>query len=457
MTKLKNYNTDIIIQRLGELKKLYTNYSSTLEEWIVFIQKYGYNEEYDKELKSFIYNYLFKNNIEIQSREPILSELSSVFSSIRHFHSIRIRTEFDNDSKKYKLFYYPEEYLSKLIEPKYKEFTDKFIDVLFSSDELILNIINRYEKTYDQCIIRINNSIKSKGLMPYCGTNDFMLERIKYITNCIKNLIESPYIPSDLKPIFIPKYNKANNILYNINEKIKDSNNYKENYLMIEKSYLEILEIENSLSVYMNQIWKNYLTNPSDYQVGQPYRYLMHVISSGYVEEDKINKLCTTLATDECSPLPSYGEYGYIVDFDIEQISTMSCEDSGSWIITMDDFIDRGLPATWQLHEQVSEDSYVFYEYPRLSKLILPWNIEQEMKKNNLNYKGVTTGRDAYFYSEIFVRRTNKPIKIIGYFAMTKKGLEEISKKLSSLGIDKPIIDLSYLYELENDKNKQIN
>ena len=164
---------------------------------------------------------------------------------------------------------------------------------------------------------------------------------------------------------------------------------------------------------------KNAGSVPSAIISGTPYKFLVSVLTKGYVKSNNLTKLCCTLVTDKCMPIP-FGDYGYIVPFDINSLGTICTSDAGSWKINADDFINRNFISEWQLYEKCG-DEYVYYETPELSKLILPWNLEKTMLENNNN--NLYGSR----YSEIFLENSNGNIKTNGMFALNQEKYDLIN------------------------------
>lgn len=72
-----------------------------------------------------------------------------------------------------------------------------------------------------------------------------------------------------------------------------------------------------------------------------------------------------------------------------------------------------GIPIGWQFAEKAgNSDNRVFYEYPKLSKLILPTTMERVMLENNISAKSNASTRNYKAYTEIFMVKGEKGEKI---------------------------------------------
>lgn len=146
----------------------------------------------------------------------------------------------------------------------------------------------------------------------------------------------------------------------------------KEQYDNISYIYKEILKEENKLVSISDKIWKEY-----GKQNGGCF---VHQLTSNLVTADKMDKICVSFYSDNAQFITNYNNAntGYIYDMDISNTFTVCEEDVGSWRVTKEEFIERGMPENWQLDE-----SNLWYEYPHHSKLFSPYYIEQEINKNS--------------------------------------------------------------------------
>ena len=361
------------------------------------------------------------------------------------YHNINLsicmlRVKYQNDKKSYKV---------------YPNFIDEDEDIMIHNVQLIdyvLDIfLNNSKRLDDICNLISNNlkeendkkiaNIKNGNLEPYCGNVDFMKERCIYILECVDKVILSSNINEDIKNKFLAYYEYLVDMVqeikqkdYEIANKVNNNDVYNSEVLKmyddIEKNYKRILSIENELSLLLEDTWNQYLTNLTNYKDGDSFKFIVHGITSGYVEAENMYKACCTLVTDQCLPIP-YSDYGYIMMFDMNQVGTMCTEDAGSWIITREEFIERYFPDSWQLFELV-DNRYVFYEYPKLSKLILPWDMEKEMYVRNEKYSNA--------YTEIFLRRTDNPLKSFAFFTINAEGKRKVDEIIENNKLLIPVI-----------------
>ena len=175
----------------------------------------------------------------------------------------------------------------------------------------------------------------------------------------------------------------------------------------------------------------------------------MHGLTGEKLLPEELNKVCLTLATK--NSIPNFGNMGYIYPFSPNNFVAMSSEDAGSWVIDKEKFVYNNFPSIWQFAEESGyENSKVFFESTKLSKLILPTCMEQAMVERDIDTTGeVLTGR---FYSEIYATNKNKDLKPIGVFLkidplnpLTDEHLETAKKLADNLGV-KPIIINKAIY-----------
>lgn len=397
------------------------------------IDKYIYNSD-DKKLRDFLI-YL-SNSISFNvSRDgkgySILEEL--INSDYNYF---KLENRIIKKDNIYKLYSYDvdKEYES-LVNSRFFAILSKFVysDTNVTFEDFLKNEIELSKQSLESLM----NNVKKCGLLPYYGTPEYMSGRCNTILKCIKRIIEVEYIDEETKNIFREAYHKLNIFLeknYN-----NDLSEYAY-YTMIEKIYLYFLQMEDELKKYIVPIWQNYLTNPLEFNSGGEFRFILHALSDGYVEDNKMNKACCSLVTNNVIP-NIYGNYGYVFEFDNDNVSTIGLCDVGSWKITLDQFVERLCPSTWQLCEESNNkhDSkeYVFYEESDRSTLILPEDVEEYMISNNTKRNGdAFTNAD---YSEIYLKTSIKPLKATAMFAFDKEGYEVISN--INNGLPKILID----------------
>lgn len=131
----------------------------------------------------------------------------------------------------------------------------------------------------------------------------------------------------------------------------------KQNYEQIVILYKTVLEFENALETISQQIWNNFYLNNGG--------IIIHKLTSGIIESDKMDKICTFFLSDKAQYVPTYsGNTGYCYNLNVNNVLALCENDVGSWRITKEEFIRRECPSTIQLDE-----TNIWYEYPYHSKL----------------------------------------------------------------------------------------
>lgn len=277
-----------------------------------------------------------------------------------------------------------------------------------SIEELITKKTEEYEKANEE-----NTKYALETPMePYYGDPNFIFERSSYILKCIQKLpVEIPNL-EDL-------YQRLANFMMqygNQKDRFGDTvypyytEEYRRDYRAFEKAYYSLLLIEKNLSKMVEKIWKDTLTDPSKHD-DRDFTYLIHVFTNGMIPLENMGKVCCSLATEQLLT-PPYGNTGIICDFDSEAVEVMCSEDAGSWMATKELFVERLFPTTWQIPNP--EGNSVWYEFPKVSKLLLPEDMEREAIEHNQKYNGeVLNYSKSACYSEIFL---NSKAKAIGVF-----------------------------------------
>lgn len=350
------------------------------------------------------------------------------------------RVKYNQENDSYKV--YPDfKIVDNSFGLNYKEELRYILDIYFSHDKSIAEIFDTVKEMLNQEADKKINDIKNGTLEPYCGDVNFMRERSKYILECIEKIILSENVDDTIKVQFKQHYSSIKELVSGIivNSEMLDSSFNSSKYDIydkIEENYKRVLQYEELLSNFMQPIWDDYLTNALQYNQGEPFRFMTHTFTGGYIADNKMNKACCTLITNECMPIP-FGNYGYIMEFDIRKIGTMCNEDAGSWLTSKDEFIERLFPDSWQMYEKI-ENNYVWYEYPKLSKLILPWDMESEMYKNNEN-------RHTR-YTEIFMKSTDEPLISTAFFAINEAGKKDAGQIINEYGLEKKLLCLNEFF-----------
>lgn len=313
-----------------------------------------------------------------------------------------ITKKFKNKDNKVKVYPVKESIANKL--KIYKEILINMVDYQIETRLSIDEIFNMYAQQYEDKINSFIEELKNKEFNLYYGHPYYIIERSKFIAECIKYI---PNVSIDVKYLinemlfFENKYmrdKKDNDRQENFD--IDDEQFYKD-YDAIELCYKELLIIEDTLAPIVINYWKEFLTKPAEHS--ETYKYLTHSFSNGMVEPNLMNKVCCSLSTNEIKNY-MYSSSGLIYDIDVDSIETMCTTDVGSWVTTKEEFIARLCPSKWQLTKL--EGDIIFYEDPINSKLIMPEIFEKICIEGSADLQHWT-------YSEFFL---NKNAKVIGVF-----------------------------------------
>lgn len=408
-----------VIYKIHELGYIYPDKRESLEVYIKEIIEHGLSNELMDALKYFIIHELFSQSLRYQSGKVFQDSICNFYHECTNYYAIKDNVLLTDD--KYKVYPF-DAYDQKYIDIA-NNIMDEILDSYFKDQYVDLkSLINKYTSDLKDKTTKLKIEIKDISIKPYYGNVDFILGRVNYIITCIKRVLESPNIDEKIKGVF----SESLSVIEKEGELFLSSQkeDTHENYDHLEKYYTKVLDIENNLSPLMGKIWNSYLTDPKDYVPGEPFHFLAHGTNRCVSSLDGFNKICCTLATDKCMPIP-YGDVGYIVKFDPNNMDVMCLEDAGSWVISTREFIDRDFPSTWQL-DHPEEETSVFYEYEKLSKLILPEDMEEAIIKGNEQYYGNALN-NCGVYSEVFFKKKDVPLEALGFFSKTEEGMNIIN------------------------------
>ena len=321
------------------------------------------------------------------------------------------------------------EKLSKIADSEYLKISERLLttdsDINKAFEESLSNFSNK-NKT-------IENRFLKSNIVPYYGSPEFIAERSEYILECMERIISEKEVKEEHKEKTKEIINEAKFVLNKI-ENCKERINIRNDdrtYDEMKKHFEKLLSFENIISEDVEKIWNEFLTKPEDYKEGERFAFLAHTYTKGVVGADKMNKCCCTLVTDKCMPIP-YGNMGIICGYNKANISTMCTGDAGSWVIDKKRLLERGIPVGWQFAEAAGDsDNRVFYEYSKISKLILPTTMEKEMIENNLSFRGKFEGANNYRgYTEVFMVKgeNGEKIPIQELFFTDEQGREKANK-----------------------------
>lgn len=308
---------------------------------------------------------------------------------ISRYYNLVCSVKINNDSFKI----YPFEASNQQKAFYYENVLKSIIDYHINSNIPYEEVFEIYIDSYKNEIIKIQDDLKSKKIIPYYGLPSFMLKKAGFILKCASKLTSD--IPVDI-------YNEMTSFLEKYppyEETYKEifpyySENFKNEYSKFEENYLKILEFERRLEPYAKQKWTEFLTNPINHDSSH-YAYLAHTFTGGEVDPSKMHKVCTSLLTEN---IQTIGEFGLLFGAD-NNFDECCCEDAGSWEISKDEYIDRDLLKNWQYPS--TEDNTLFYEFENVSKILLPQDIESSVLEG-----GIVT------YSEIVLTGNVHPIGV---------------------------------------------
>lgn len=289
-------------------------------------------------------------------------------------------------------------------------------------------------------IIENNNKVVTDNLLEgklnfYYGDVRYILIRTKAIFNAICDLNNREDLTNDEKLIVgsILKIVKSNFydmcILSNLNDSSNIENTTsldeiitsKDAYDKISSLYVNVLNCENKLEFISQKIWKSFFENNDG--------MLIHKLTGGIVESDKMDKICTSFSSKSARFVPSYSSnVGYCYDFDINNVLALCEDDVGSWRVSREEFIQRGLPSSWQY-----DGSNIFYEYGYHSKLFSPEYIERQV---------LNSGR----FAEIVLNNNDKKNKpIFAYYTedATDDEIEKITEVANKQSIEVKLLHYS--------------
>ena len=287
------------------------------------------------------------------------------------------------------------------------------------------------------------NDILTSDLNFYYGNVHYILSRSLAIVDAIKMLLEREDLSNEDKTLVANIHQQAaqtfNNmtLLANISDlNIIREDDYsnkqlitsKQNYEQIVILYKNLLEFENTLGTISQQIWNNFYLNNDG--------MIIHKLTGGIVESDKMDKICTFFLSDKAQYVPAYlGNTGYCYNLDINSVLSLCENDVGSWRITKEEFIRRECPSTIQLDE-----SNIWYEHPYHSKLFSPEYIENKVLQRKE-------------FAEIVLN--NSTIKNKPLFAFyTPEATEEEIKKITKIALEQNIEVKPLSFNKQNNFNK---
>ncbi len=273
------------------------------------------------------------------------------------------------------------DYLTPLVAKKIENFKKVPIDNYYGTPNYI---ILRTKAVYDaMTMLNSRDDIEEKNLVYESMTKTYVLlcAMLKAV-----GLEDNPLV-----------YTNLNDFHYKVSLS-------KEQYDFMKESYEKVLNLEKGLNDVSRNIWHAYeLANDG---------VLIHQLTGEAVESDKMDKICTSFYSNNIKYITNLfsASIGYAYPMDIDYLFTICEGDVGSWLVSKDEFIELGLPETWQL-----DGSNLWYEYPHHSKLFPPEYIEEVMTKRKR-------------YAEIIIDNRFKKIKPAYVFYTPYATQEQIDK-----------------------------
>lgn len=436
-------NLKKLIPRIGIINKIQKK-DLTLEEYNNIIRKICLALYPEIESK-----YPFRNWKE--ENQSLSSKLTIALISSYNF---QYRISF----KDRKIKVYPISLDEKTAKEIYKNELLTIIQEHLKSNLSIEDIIEEHIESHEKKINTYKETLTNSKVEPYYGTPKFMYEHASYINDCLQKLpFETKSLDKELNEMhkFIVLYPEVGQESYTDIYPYYNMT-YKQAYDQFEKLYLSILSYENSLVPQVSIIWEQYLTNPKNHQ--NDFHYLIHTFTDGLVPPKEMNKACCSLATNNLLTVVQ-GTSGLIYGYTPESIDTISKKDAGSFYFDKEKFIDQNIPLDCQYTPE-----NMAYEDPKISKLILPTDLEKTGIDNNLVYNHELLNYETFCaYTELVL---NKKAQALGVFYTDDcPNIEEIKEYAKKYNL--PLIHLS-LQELrtkqglnptpkKEDENKEVN
>lgn len=377
-------------------KNLFDNIH-TKEEYISFMLNYLQNK--------YPYTNVYSDNVNYK-----------LSSQSRRYLELATSITYNGDSFKIYPYNANEKQASNYYVNILKEIINYHINYKVSYEEAFNIYINEYNNANQNII----EDLKTKKMMPYYGMPSFMYEKACYLICCAVAIDTNiPFDAYEQMKAFMEKYPEENNNFMRICSYYSDE--FKRDYDSFEKNYLRMLEYEKSLVPKAKEVWSNFLTDVNSHD-NSKFAYLAHTFTSGEAPPDKMEKVCTSLLTES---IQTIGDFGLLYNAN-NIVDEICSDDAGSWEVTKDEFIERDMPKSWQFPSD--ENKTIFYEYPKISKILLPQTLinEFEYSKNNL-------------YSEIVLTNYPKPIGV--FYTDKCKDINKVTSYASKYNL--PLIHIT--------------
>lgn len=211
-----------------------------------------------------------------------------------------------------------------------KEYLDEYKNVLndmwiedIVKYERLMEIINRNMATTLLTVRTIPNV--SKVWQPNYSviTVDGIDKRSKTVCDSIKNIFENPQIRKNL----------SNEELYKL------YSYYYQLSVMINNNQINddiLMKVEKDLKSVVDKVWENSITNGTDFKQGEPFKFIVHNISSDEMNGKRLgnygrdSRLSCSLITDQEMCLFGAYKYGFVLPYE-SNIVTSGYKDLDSY------------------------------------------------------------------------------------------------------------------------------
>lgn len=298
----------------------------------------------------------------------------------------------------------------------FKDRLSTIYKLYFISKMSLTDIVNIQNNKMNSALDNAHSRYIDGELVPYVGHEEYIVGRCRFIRESINEFCGANEVPENIKMFFESALIVADSLLLGIDKILQSNDNSKEKYLKLEKKYYEFEKVEDTLSVHMDSIWNNYLSNPQDFNP-ENFVFIAHTLSDGDVEPDKMDKICATMVTNDVNRAP-YGNYGYIYPYSYQNVVTSGYGDIGTWLCSKELLFEREFPNTWQYHKDSGrKGSKLFCEFEENSKLLLPSKMVEKL-------------RGQRGYTEIFIQNDEPKIMPSGIFCLENQNSESYQKAL---------------------------
>lgn len=233
--------------------------------------------------------------------------------------------------------------------------------------------------------------VLERGVWPYIGPISFIKDRIRTISDAIDNVCMDEKIHFNIRNVFL---SESVGLKDYFKKNFKPRQTRYENYLMYEDLYRHFVDSEDRLTIYMEDIWKSYLTDFNLFKPGEPFAFLMQPIMEEYFDPANLNKVSCKLVTEK-NIGSLEGRYGYIYEYDFHTIAATSKEDIRAYQCDESTFTGNLCPVNCQLNDSIGLNrngvkQYIWYENGCISKLELP-NVLVKHQKDKLSAEVILT------------------------------------------------------------------